>query len=363
MAPKKQPSNNNVSLGNLTYEEALLAIKKAKGSQSIVGSKEIEELCSVGRVPTGIPTVDFLGGGGITEGRITIFAGNPSACKSTLSQQIVGAFQRKWAAEGVMKFVLWFDAEGAIDVDYCKSLGIDIRYLIVKRTKVIEDAFAEADQLISMGIIGLVVFDSLDAMIAKKVDDNAYGNTMGSQSGALAAHLPMLYNKILEHNVTTFIIKQARVKMDAMGAKGEIITFNGGKALRHFSDSIYIVKRMSNRDLNYTPIQIKAEKTRSSRMGLTLTLPLGECGIDPLRDLVAIAIEHGIVTGSTWLYYGDYKEQGKERFTAMVRSNKEVEDKLYKEVYESIINKASVLGKSSDECDEIVTDFDEETEG
>lgn len=354
-APKKQTSS--VNLGTLTYEEAIKVIKSAKGTKAIVGEQEIEEMCSVGRIPTGIPTIDFMGGGGITEGRITIFAGNPSACKTTLTQQIVGAIQRKWEADGQNKWVLWFDAEGAFTVDYAKSLGINTKYLIIKRTRVIEDAFAEADLLISMGIVGALVFDSLDAMMAKKVDDNAYSNTMGSQSGALAAHLPMIYNKIVEFNVTTIFIKQARVKMNTM-SPGEVITFNGGKALRHFSDSIYILKRLSNRDLQHTPIQVKAEKTRSSRMGLTLDIPLGECGIDKTRDLVKVAIDHGVIEGSTWLSYKTWKAQGKENFLNLVKGNKELHDALLNDVQVNVINCSLIIGTSTTEGEEIVTDLD-----
>lgn len=345
---------------SLSYEEAIKAMKAMKGSMSIIGEKEISELCMVGRIRTGIPTIDFMGGGGITEGRITIFAGNPSSAKTTTTLQIVGAMIEHFKSKGEMKFILYFDVEGAFDTAYAKALGIDLNYLIIKRTKVIEEAFKEADDLISMGIIGGMVIDSLDGMIARKVEDNAYGNTMGSQSGALAMHLPNLYGKIIDFNVTTIFIKQARVKMDAYGAKGEVITFNGGKALRHFTDSIFIMKRLSNRNLSYCPVQCKAEKTRSARMGLILDLPLGDCGIDRYRDLVNLAVANGfiIVGGGGWMSYGDIREQGLDKFLIRIKNDSELYVKLKEEVYTNIVNSLTIIGQSNTEGEEIITDLD-----
>ena len=210
-----------------------------------------------------------------------------------------------------------------------------------------------------MGFIAALVIDSLDSMTARKQDDNAYQATMGGTAGALAAHLPNLYGKIIDHEVTTIIIKQARVKLGGYSPQGaEIITFSGGKALRHYSDTIIIMKRMSNRNLTYTPIQVKFEKTRSSRMGLTLDLPLSECGVDPVRDLFSLAKIHGLinVAGAGWITYSDFKIQGEEAFVEKVRSEKQLYETLKKQVYEELIN---TTGQTSlvYEGEELVTDL------
>lgn len=366
MAPPKKTKGVTTE-HNLSYDEMIKALKAIKGSQSIIGTEEIFEQCSLNKIPTGIPTIDYITGGGITEGRITILAGNPSSCKTTLTLQILAVLTKRIKARveagNSPTFVLYFDVEGGYDPVYATALGVIQDYIIVKRTKVIEDAFSEADQLVSLGWISALVIDSLDGMISKKVDDNAYENTMGGTSGALAAHLPNLYSKLLNHCVTTLIIKQARVKLDAYGAKGEIITFSGGKALRHFSDSIFIVKRLSNRDLDYCPIQIKAEKTRSPRMGLTLDMPLGICGIDPLRDLVQVAKLHDliIVGGGGWMSYAHIREQGEKRFIEHLKQNPEDLELLRSDVYDTIINSLNVTGGVS-EAGEIQTVFEDDKE-
>jgi len=339
-----------------------------KGSQSIIGT-EIPELCTVRKIPTGIPTLDYELGGGISEGRITIIGGKPSSAKSTTTLQgPVTALINEIKESGETKFGLIIDSEGGYDSPYARALGVDEQYLIIKRKKVIEDAFQEIDDLISMGIIKFLVIDSLDTMVSKKGDDNKYAATMGGTAGALSQHLPVLYDKIMEHNVTTIIIKQARVKMGFTGG-AEVIQISGGYALKHLADSIFIVNRLSNKNLTYTPIQLKAVKTRSSRLGLVLDMPLGECGIDVIKDSVMLAIQHKLINvgGGGWTQLEDsegniiLREQGIDNFINKIKSDKVLTDALLKNVYDNIIN-TSIIGNSNTEGNDIISDLEAEKE-
>jgi RecA/RadA recombinase len=271
---------------------------------------------------------------------------------TTQSFQIVAAAQKLFKSEGLNKMVLWYDAEGAYDAGRAEQLGVDQDYIIIKRSKVIEDVFAEIDDLISTGFIGFLVIDSLDALIPRKVDDSDYGNTMGGASGAVAMHLPKLFNKIMEYDVTSIFIKQCRVKMQ-VGVPGEVLTFSGGKALRHFADAILMVNRLSNRNLSYVPIKIKAEKTRSSRMGLTLEMPLAEGGIDKVRDSVHLAVEHGMVAqAGAWLSYMDGDDemriQGIEKLVTFFRQNPDKFETFYDKVLHKVIYAEDIVGESVD---------------
>lgn len=330
------------------YDDMIKILRSLKGSPSIIGSKDISEHCRIARIPTDIPTFDYLLSGGLSEGRITILAGNPSSGKSTSSLMAVAALQRYFKSKNQMKMILYQDPEGSFDEMYAKALGVDIDYVIIKRAnKVIEDVFAEIDTLISTGFIGGLVIDSLDGLIARKVDDSNYGNSMGGAASAVSMHLPTLYSKIMEYNVTTILVKQARIKLGTYSGGGEIITYSGGKALRHFTDAALIVKRLSNKNLSYTPVQIKAEKTRSSRIGMVLEIPFGSCGIDIGRDLVNIAVMHSkIKTAGSWLTYDQYKFQGADRFVEAINNDKELYNILKEDVYTNIINVYSLIGES-----------------
>ncbi len=284
-------------------------------------------------------------------------------CKTTTSFKIIPAIQRHLESiEQGNKRILYIDPEGAFDFHYASYHGINLNRIMVLRTKVLEDVFAEAFDYIEMGLIGGMIIDSLDGLVPRKTDDNAFQNTMGALAGALSAHLPNLFYSTLNNNVTTICVRQARVKMNTM-SPGEVITFSGGKAYRHFQDAIYLLKRLSNKNLNYTPIQVKAEKTRSSRMGLTLDMPLGEIGLDCVRDLCTIAIAHGIIPSSgSWFEVEGQKVQGSESVVSIVREDTELYNKLYENVYQNVIDVFNVVGKSNTVGEELITDFDKDAE-
>lgn len=344
----------------LSREDVKKMLKSIKGSQSIIGKEEITELCFVESLGTDIPTLDFIGG--LTKNRVNLLAGNPSSCKSTLTQQIIPQIINEIKANNENKFILYFDIEGAYDVKYTTKLGIDQDYMIIKRSiKVMEDCFKEAADLMKTGFIKAVIFDSFDAMVPRKISNSDFGETMGSQSGAIANHFPSVFSEIETQKVTCFIIKQARVKFGVQ-SHGEVITFNGGKALRHICDNIFILKRKSNLNLTYVPIAIKAEKTRSSRMGITLELPLGECGIDKVRDLMNICISVGLVKGGSWPTFTAkdgtvYQEHGSDKFLKLIKENSEIYKELKDLFYSEYVNNDELIVAS---VDDFVVDLDNE---
>lgn len=352
----------------VSREDAIKILKKASKTQSIIGTEEIDKLCYVEKIPTGIPTIDYLGGGGITRGCLTILGGETGSSKSTSTLFIIKSFIKYIKENNLNQFIVIIDPEKAFDPEYAKAIGVDTDYLIIKRNKVIEDGFAEVDILVQTGFIFSIIIDSLDGMIARKVDDNSYENTMGGTAGALAMHLPNLFSRLVEYNVTSVIIKQARVKMGGYSGSGqEVITISGGKALLHFADSIFITKRLSSYKLSYQPIQVKAQKTRSSRMGLVLDMPLfinGGVGIDICRDLFSVAVTHNIITvaGGGWTTFtlGEetFREQGSDNFINIMRNNKALYDKIHDEVYSKIIHVSSVIGTSNTIGEEIKTNLD-----
>lgn len=356
-----------INTEGVSLEDAAKILKKIGKTKSFIGTKEIDEHCHVEKIPTGIPTIDYLGGGGVTKGRLTIIGGETGSSKSTSTLIIIRSFIKYIKDNNLTKFVVILDPEGAFDPSYAKALGVDIDYLIIKRNKMIEDGFAELDDLVSSGFIFAVIIDSLDAMIARKVEDNAYGNTMGGTAGALAMHLPNLFSRLVEHDTTSVFIKQARVKLGTFSTGGEIITISGGKALLHFADSIFITKRLSSFKLNYQPIQVKAQKTRSSRMGLILDMPLfidGGLGIDICRDLFSIAATHKIITvgGGGWTtfeYDGKIiKEQGSDNFINIMRNDEILFNIIKEKVYNEVINVSNIIGQSSTQGEDIKTSFD-----
>lgn len=332
---KKQTKTVTEAVNSKTIEDYYKIIK-SQVPRAIYG--ESLKFCNINKIRTGIPTIDYLTSGGISEGRITLFAGNPSSGKSTTTYQIIAKIQEHYAASGIIKFIVIVDSEDSFEEKYARRLGVNMDFVILIRERIFEDVLRQVSGLVETGIVGAVVIDSLDNLVQGKQENSDYGNTMGSEAGAISMHFPT-FNKVTSaHNVTIVLIKQARVKMDTYGSKAEVITFSGGKALRHMCSSIFIMKRLSNRDLGYVPIQVKAEKTRSVRMGLIQDIPLKKFGVDITRDLLNLGLMFNIVSsgGGGWTTFETLKAQGAENFLKELKQNPEILKRLEKLVYEKI---------------------------
>ena len=323
--------------GRLSYEEAVAMMKSFKGSQSIIG-EEINVLCKVERYITNIPTLDFLGG--VTKSRVNIFAGPKSSGKSTATYILLAKHTREIKESGEIKFVLVWATEG-YDAAYASALGVDNKYVVVKRTKVLEEGLKECEEVIRAGFITAMLWDSMDMTVARKSEENLYEACRGSNSGAYSEHLPRFYNVLQEFGVTSYWIKQARLKQGFTGG-AEVLVMAGGKIVEHIPDNIYFFKRMSNFNLSYTPVQIKCEKARSSKIGMVLELPLGELGFDLIRDIANLAsiVGHLEKSGS-WLSFNIKEEsiklQGINNVIDFLKDNPEKLKVFWNDVYDKYI--------------------------
>lgn len=339
-APKKKEKNKDIT--GLSFDEVKKLVKSlSKDIISYTGEKELTEYCTVEKIPTKNPALDYLLGGGITKGRVTCIAGEESAGKTTVTLQFIAEVIKDLKERGSFKLVLWNDVEGAWDAKRAKQLGIDQEYIHKVQMKVIEDFFAYADSLISSGVIEAMVVDSLDNMIARKVDDNAYQATMGGTAGALGQHLPNLFGKIIENEVTTIFIKQAREKVGGFNPTGKVqLIINGGRTFRHDCDAIIILEKRSNKDCEgFNPVAARAMKTRSARIGRTYIFSLAPNGVDSPRDIVRLAVDNGIIVvgGGGWITYNEKRYQGLENLLKQLRADPNEYKVLYDKVYSDVI--------------------------
>ena len=81
-------------------------MKKGNAEAKILDLKSVSSI----RIPTGIPSLDLLLGGGIPQGKLTIIVGLPSSGKSTLGVQLL----RKLAEGDPKREVLFIDSERSV---------------------------------------------------------------------------------------------------------------------------------------------------------------------------------------------------------------------------------------------------------
>ncbi|MCG2695753.1 DNA recombination/repair protein RecA, partial [Candidatus Parcubacteria bacterium] len=104
---------------------AVEQIKTRFGEGAIMKFGESRKV-DVDAVPTGCLSIDIaLGIGGVPRGRIIEIFGPEASGKTTLAQHIVAEVQK---LGGIAAFI---DAEHALDPDYAKIIGVDVKEMLI----------------------------------------------------------------------------------------------------------------------------------------------------------------------------------------------------------------------------------------
>ena len=113
-------------------------------------------------IPTGSISLDIaMGNGGVPRGRIIEVYGPESSGKTTLTLHIIANSQK---LGGTAAFV---DAEHALDPEYAKRIGVDIKNLLVSQPDTGEQALDIVESLVRSGVVDMIVVDSVAALVPK----------------------------------------------------------------------------------------------------------------------------------------------------------------------------------------------------
>ena len=110
-------------------------------------------------IPTGILALDLATGVcGIPRGRITEVYGDESSGKTSIATLLIAQVQRQGGT------ALMVDAEQAIDLAWCRRLGVDTDRLLLAQPSDAEEALDVVEQAVASGAVDLVVLDSVAAL-------------------------------------------------------------------------------------------------------------------------------------------------------------------------------------------------------
>lgn len=199
-------------------QKLLAELDKQFGKGTVALAKDAKSI-QITRIPTGSFAFDCMLAGGIPENRITLLAGPYSAGKTTLALKVVANAQRIFKERAEMtntseKVVFWNDVEGVFDDSWARACGVDLDTLIVGKPEYGEQALDIADAVVRSGTCGLLVIDSIAALIPKKEMDDS----MDDSGVGLAARM---VNKFLRKLVSGM---QPRSLLDDLAAKNEVGT-------------------------------------------------------------------------------------------------------------------------------------------
>lgn len=177
-----------------------------------------------------------LGIGGVPRGRIIEVYGPESSGKTTLALHIIASAQKSGDSAAFV------DAEHALDPEYARKIGVDIDNLLISQPDTGEQALDIVETLVRSGAVGVIVIDSVAALVPRAEIEGEMGDQhVGRQARLMSQALRKLTAIVSKTNVTVIFINQIRMKIGVMFGSPETTT--GGQALKFYSSVRLEVRR------------------------------------------------------------------------------------------------------------------------
>lgn len=347
-------------------EDVLMKVNKDfKKDLAVKGIKHLQ----LKRIPFTSPRLNYETYGGIPRGRISMFAGKESSGKSTTALDIVKNGQitfkkefedeiksltksvkdaekiindksaTKSAKEKAKKVfiedkekldflkkrgelqIVYFDAEGTIDVDWAKKLGVDVDniWYVPLHTQTAEQFLDTVMKVVrDSDNVGLIIIDSIAVLVPQII----HGESLEQKSfGGNAAVVTTFCNEVCpilgEKDIACIIVNQARDDLSnpyadfripcgngLKLASSLILTFQKGKLL----DADGNEQKASYENPQGNLVWVRIQKTKickpDRRVGFyTLSY---DYGVDVIADLIPMAVDTGMIQKSgSWFKIPD----------------------------------------------------------
>ncbi len=336
---KGNQKSTSASGGNDRFaaaQQAIDQIKEKFGEGSIMKLGEAKKM-EVESVPTGCLSLDVaLGVGGVPYGRIIEIYGPESSGKTTLAQHIVAEVQKKG---GVAAFV---DAEHALDPDYARKIGVNIKDLLISQPDTGEQALEIVETLVRSGGVNVIVVDSVAALTPKaEIEGNMGDHHVGLQARLMSQALRKLASIVSKSHTIVIFINQIRHKIGVFFGNPE--TTPGGNALKFYSSVRIEVRRAAQIKMGE---KIIGNRVKTKVVKNKVAPPFQTCefdimyneGISISGDVLDVGLEVGIVekSGNTYSFGEEKLGVGRENAKAFLKENPKMITEIKKKVWQEL---------------------------
>lgn len=299
--------------GNGGVEKAISDVTKLYGKGSAMRLGDAPEGFEMGVISTGCPGLDAaLGIGGIPLGRIVELYGPEGSGKTTIALGCIASAQ-KGGHEAVL-----VDAEHALDPSYASKLGVELDRLVVSQPASAEEALGIAEILMKADGVGIVVVDSVAALVPQAELEGRIGDlTVGLQARIMSQALRRLTAVASKNRCCLLFINQLRDKVGVTFGNPE--TTPGGRALKFFASIRLEIRRKEHVKKGDEIIgaiigaKVVKNKLAPPYTKAEIELIYGK-GFSLTGDLLRLALDKGIIQRSgSWYFMGERKiGQGRE---------------------------------------------------
>jgi len=291
------------------------------------------------RLPTGVPSLDNILGGGLPGGSITQIYGPEQSGKTSLAYKITGEAVRLGYSTMLVPL------EG-YSKEFAKACGVDTE---AKNLHVISADFAEllfntCIEAVRNYDTKVIVMDSIAAAIPRadlekkqKVEDGDPGFNVGSRAKSIGSFIQQMQIPLKRKEAIFVTVNRLTADINRYGGSMKPA---GGQTLQYDSDIKISMWGRSNRDEKIIETDVTVMKGKENGINLfgatTLYFAHGQ-GVDVYRDLITVCEIKGIITkGGAWYTYGEQKFQGLAGFAEALKGNKELYQELMNKVSQNI---------------------------
>ena len=228
------------------------------------------------------------------------------------------------------------------DEDYAAALGVNVDTLLFSQPDCGEDCLEIATKLIASGKIGILVIDSVAALIPKAELEGAMGDArIGLQARLMSQALRKMVGIIKKSNCCCIFINQIREKIGVMFGNPETTT--GGNALKFYA-SIRLEVRKSTQVkdgdeaiANLTKVKVVKNKCAPPFRKAEFEITYGH-GINRFSEIIDKSIEYDIIHKSgSWFSYGEVKlGQGRQAVIDLLNDNPELLEEIEQKVIDQL---------------------------
>jgi len=333
---EKSTSADKINDRAKAAQQAVEQIKERFGDGSIMKLGEAKKM-EVEAISTGCLSLDIaLGVGGVPRGRIIEVFGPEASGKTTLAQHIVSEVQKRG---GVAAFV---DAEHALDPEYAKRIGVNIKELLISQPDTGEQALEIVETLVRSGGVDVVVVDSVAALTPKAEIEGEMGDHhIALQARLMSQALRKLAGVVSKSHTMIVFINQTRQRVGIFFGNPETTT--GGTALKFYSSVRIEVRRAAQIKMGEKIIgnRVKAKIVKNK-----VAPPFATCefdimyneGISVTGDILDSGVAYGVIakSGNTYSFGPEKLGTGRENVKAFLKENPKMAAEVKKQVWEKV---------------------------
>lgn len=338
---KESSSKEELNQKDIALDEAIKNIQSKYGEGSIMKLGEAPKV-DVEVIPTGSLSLDLaLGVGGIPRGRIIEIFGPESSGKTTLALHIIASAQKRG---GKAAFI---DAEHALDPEYAKRIGVEIKELFISQPDNGEEAMAIMENLVRSGSLDVIVVDSVAALTPRaEIEGEMGAHHVGLQARLMSQALRKITALAQKTKTTIIFINQIRMKIGVMFGNPE--TTSGGRALRFYSSVRLDIRKTAQVKKgeeiigSRTKVKVVKNKVAAPFKVAEFDLYYNE-GISRDGEILGLSAKLEIISksGNTYSFEGEKLGVGADNARRFLKENQ----KVSREIEKLILKKAKELAK------------------